>query len=568
MLTLLRVRQLAIIDELELEFSRGLNVITGETGAGKSILILAMQLVLGARGKVSWVRSGAEAAEVEAMFELDRPAEFAPILEELGISPGDELVLRRVLTAQGRSRAYLNGHLLPVTQIARVAAQLMDITSQHAHHALADVRTHLEVLDAWAGLRAERDTLRGLWGTLQQVGGALHALRHALADRADRMAFLRFQIGEIDSVRPEIGEEDALEREALRLSAAVFLSKGSSELETGLVADGQRLSRAKSRLKELSARDPALDELLALLDGAIVEVQEVASELGRYASRTRADPEKLARIEARQGDLAALSKRFAATVDQVIERQAAMRKELATLDQADDQIHTLEGEHAAVLARVEGAAAALSAQRKSNAEALSQAISDELGDLGMGGASVRVEVEPADGGGTYPFQGAQLSERGMDRVEFLISTNRGEPPRPLREVASGGELSRALLALKRAIAGVDAVSTYVFDEVDTGTGGAVAEAIGKKLAAVGDHAQVICITHLPQIAAFGSTHLHISKTERDGRTTSRVTSLRDTQRTEELARMLSGAELHPAALEAAAAMLRLSQPPRPLNTQG
>ncbi|MBN2800602.1 MAG: DNA repair protein RecN [Deltaproteobacteria bacterium] len=559
MLSLLRVRQLAIIDELEIELSPGLNVITGETGAGKSILVQALSLVLGGRARVGLVRSGAEAAEVEALFQLPDHPGLDALLTEEGVEDRGELLLRRVVSTSGRTRAYVNGRLATLSQLGRIAGALVDITSQHAHHSLADVRAHLEALDAWAGLGSHRDALRDRWQRLSELQTERDQLRRALSDRAERAAFLRFQIGEIDAVAPESGEEDHLTEELARLSHAVQLSQGALELERELAGAGEavagRLGRAGWRLSELAGMDASLRDLVQTLESATVEVEEVARELGRYGNGLRADPTRLRAADERLRALRDLSRRYAGTLDHVIERRAAMATELEQLDGAEHSLDQLEARWAAALDEARVSARGLSAARKAKAASLSATVSAELADLGMGGATVRVEVEPLAGGGELTVDGAQLTERGMDRVELLISANPGEEPRPLREVASGGELSRALLALKRALAGIGEVQTYVFDEVDTGTGGAVAETIGRKLAGVGAHHQVLCITHLPQIAAFGERHLHVSKRVEGGRTRSHAEPLTGQHRIEEIARMIGGTELTDTARAAAEEML-------------
>lgn len=531
MLRLLRVRQLAIADEIELELGDGLNIVTGETGAGKSILVDALQLVLGARASPELVRSGAERAEVEALFELS-PEDRERLA---GREVGEELVLRRVVEAAGRSRAYVDGRLATVAELGEVARGLCDISSQHEHHSLVDPQGHLGYLDDFAHLGPERAQMERAWALLRDAEAAFDSLRAQL--REDRADWLRFQLAELDRV----AELDVDEGELSRLRNVEQLAALATRAHQRLYADDgaacATVSRALADVEAASRLDPGVEGLRERLVTVAAELDDLAAELGRYARTQRADPARLAALEEAQHELRRLRRKHG---DDLAGARARLGAELGTFERAITALASAEAAIEAARAEVGRVAPRLSARRREEAERLARGITAELGSLGMGEARVNVDVSHAG-----------LGPRGADRVEFLIATNRGEEPRPLRKVASGGELSRALLAVKRVLAATGPVGTYVFDEVDSGVGGAVGEVIGRKLFDVSRHHQVVCITHLPQIAAWGDRHLHVRKSVAGDRTVSSVHRLGEPETVEELARMLGGVRVSDAARAAA-----------------
>lgn len=555
MLSLLRVENLAIIDRIEVELGPGLNVVTGETGAGKSILVSALRLVLGARADGGVVRTGAEAAEVEALFDLsDHPEALARLAAE-GLGGEPEVVVRRVVQASGRSRAYVNGRLATVGHLARLAAGLVDISSQHAHHTLVDRRTHLGFLDAFAGLVGRREAVGRAHAALVAADRALAEVRDAARQRAEREDLLRYQLQEIDVA--DLSEEAVREwrEQAQRLRHAEHLVRAAAAAEHALYArEGAicaRLAGITSELRGAVARDPSLGPVVDAVEGARAELEEAARRLGAYARSLDADPGHLAELDERLAEVKRLERKYGGDVGALLRRAEEMRAELDALASLEARLDGAERAVGAALAAASAAARELSAARRQAAEGLGAAITAELADLGMGDARVEVDVAPRQGAGGFEVDGAQLSAEGLDRVEFLIAPNPGEEPRPLQEIASGGELSRALLGLKRVLARGGPVGTYVFDEVDTGVGGGVAEVIGRKLADVARHHQVLCITHLPQVAAYGARHLHVRKEVVEGRTRTAVQRLVDGERVEELARMLGGLRITEATRRAA-----------------
>lgn len=602
MLTCLRVRNFAIIDALEVELGPGLNVLTGETGAGKSILIDALGLVLGEKARNDLVRTGAAQAEVEALFELEGGAAVADRLARAGIEVdegeareggGAELVVRRVVSQNGRSRAYVNGRLVTLAQLAQLAAGLADISSQHEHHTLVDPMSHLGYLDAFGGLAERVRAVREVYDELAAASHALGEARARLRGRADRADFLSFQISEIDAVSPQPGESAKLaaDRERLRHAEKLLRAAGGAE-ETLYGRDGslsEELGKVIAMIRDAAHLDETLAPALASLEAADAQIVEAARELGHYARNVALDPERLSEVDDRLHALTRLVRKYAPLAppraeggavdgtaaegatpeDAVRAHRARAAAELASLTHAEDEIAALEKRRDAALLRAGTIARELSKARSEVARSLSERVSQELRTLGMGSAQIHVAVsrlESSRSGGAAELlvDGARLSASGIDHVEILIAPNPGEEPRPLRRIASGGELSRALLAIKRTLAGARRAmgeaaggrSLYVFDEVDTGVGGAVAETIGQKLRDVARHDQVLCITHLAPIAIYGEQHFLVKKEVQDGRTRSDIVPLEGSDRVEEIARMLGGLTVTKKTRDVAAELLR------------
>ncbi|MEY4548090.1 MAG: hypothetical protein RL685_4285 [Pseudomonadota bacterium] len=598
MLRCLRIRNLAIIDELELELGPGLNVLTGETGAGKSILVSALELVLGGRARGDVVRGGAREGEVEALFDLAgdaavrRRLEGFELLEPDSNGEGGELLVRRVVSAGGRARAFLNGKLVTQQMLAEVAKGLADISSQHEHHTLSDPATHLGYLDAFAGAVPLCQRVSEAYQSLLEAQSALGEFEARLRDRATREAQLAAQIKEIEDLQPEVGEDAELEQACLRLrnmdvlqrltaEAAEVLYERDDSLVDGLARAGRQIARA-------AELEPSLGPLSQQLELICSQLEDAARELGRRSGNLRAEPDALQRTEERLHQLARLKRRYGGSLESVLASLDACRAELEELGQHAATSEALAQGRTRAFAQAEGLARALSGQRRQAADRLAGAISGELASLGMGDARVLVELMPAFGDassssssgssssggsssggsssggssssngassssaaggavtskrGELIVDGARLSARGLERAEFLIAPNRGEEARPLHRVASGGELSRAMLAIKCVLADLGPAGMYAFDEVDTGIGGGMAEIIGRKIRSVARHRQVLCITHLAQIAAFADHHFKVEKVVRGERTSSSVRLLTRREQNEEIARMLGGVKI-------------------------
>jgi DNA repair protein RecN (Recombination protein N) len=561
MLSELRVRNFVLIEELALRLDPGFNALTGETGAGKSIVVGAVGLVLGNRAAADLVRPGADEAEVEALFDISRAPRARAQLAEAGLDQGDEVVLRRVVQSSGRSRAYLNGRLCTAAQLAALASELVDISSQHESVALADASTHLAYLDAFARLEPDRLKLAAFVDQLVAKSKEVQSLEELERNRGEREAFLRFQIAAIDEVDPRPGEHDELSAERLRLRHAGRLrevSRGAADRlydKDGSICD--ELARLGGDLASARELDRTFESLASSVDAARSELVEAARELGRYADAIDADPGRLAEIEERLFQLGKLTRQHGAAIEDVLAARERMSAEVESLGGAQGRLAERKAELAALLAEASQRARALSSSRKEAATKLGRLIGKELEGLGMGRARVVVEVAPQrSSGGEFDIEGARLGRDGIDRVEFLIAPNPGVEPRPLSRIASGGELSRALLALKRVLADGGPLGLYIFDEVDAGVGGAVAERIGRAIADVARHRQVLCITHLPSIAAFADAHFVVQKGELAGVAVTQVGRVSGKERLAEIARMLAGAKVTPAARRAAEEMLR------------
>lgn len=538
MIEFLRVRDFAIVDRLDLELGPGFTVLTGETGAGKSILLQALGLLLGDRASRDWVRAGAQEARVEGAFAPPAPAAgaVAAVLEEAGVpwDPAEPLVVTRVVAADGRSRAHVNGALVPLHVLARVGTHLVEVSSQHQHQSLLREEEHLALLDA--GLDEEGRQALVAW---QEAYAAWHEAR-AEVDRLERLdregraraEFLRFQIGEIRAAGLEPGEDERLRAERDLLAHATKLrevyEEAEAELYTAETAALPRLGRAQRALEAATRWDSEAAAALDLVAEAMALVDEAAAAVRRRLGEVEADPARLEAVETRLETIRRLERKHGAGVETILQRFARLEAELAEIEDVEWGLERARARLEEAEQNLAGAAEELRAARGRAARALERRVAEELAALAMGKARFEVEMEPTDPG-----------PRGADRVRFLLAANPGEPARPLARVASGGELSRLLLALKNALR-APGVGALVFDEVDAGIGGATADAVAERLERLAEACQVLCITHLPQIAARAARHLRVEKAEADGRTVTRVTTLEGEERLREIARMLGG----------------------------
>jgi len=559
-LTCLRVRSFAIIEALEVELDAGLNIVTGETGAGKSILVDALQLVLGARGRPEVVRTDAEAAEVEALFDLTEQPEALAALRDQGVETDGELLIRRVVSATGRTRAYINGRLATLAQLKEVTKGLADISSQHEYHSLADSRHHLTYLDAFASHASLVEEVGQAHAALVEAAARLEEVVTEERGKADREDLLRYQVNEIETLRDALENEEALVVERERLRHAEKLGTAASEAEAQLYSDDDSIcgaiSRIASSVEQASSFDPSLEPMAAQVREALLQLEDAASELGSYARDLSFDPNRLGALEDQADRLSRVKRKYGDTGAEILAYRDRAAAELDSLERYEERLDRYQREFDEALEEASRAALALRRKRQSAAVKLSKAISKELSSLGMGEAKVTVELAALDGGPReLQVEGARLSPTGIDHAELLIAPNRGEEAKPLRKIASGGELSRAMLAIKRVLAGLGPASLYVFDEVDAGVGGAVAEVIGRKIHEVAQHSQVLCITHLPQISAYADAHYRVHKEIVGKRTKSDIRLLSDKERLEEIARMLGGVTVTDQARAAAQALL-------------
>jgi DNA repair protein RecN (Recombination protein N) len=535
MLRELRIRDFAIIDDLTIRFQPGLNVITGETGSGKSIIIGALSLLCGGRGGAEVVRGRAEAACIEALF--DHPAS----VEGLGIGADDELLIRRVIPQSGKGRVYVNGSPATVTLLARLGAHLVHVYGQHEQALLLDPRSHLELLDQFGDLMPLRQRIAEAFAQLSRARTELRDLVDRRQSQEQRRDLLQFQVQELSSAGTEADEEERLRRERDILRHAERLQQVCHAAEAALYADEASmvsgLARLLSQLRDLVRIDAALAEPAQMIESASVQLEEAALNLRRYADRVQYDPERLAAIEERLALLVRLAKKYRAAPADLPAILAVLQQELASLDMAGAECAAAQVRVDALTEQALSVAAELSHARRGVANRLEAAMTAELGVLGMKGATFSVTRAGPEAGG----ESDDLDVTGFDRIEFFLSANPGEPARPLAQVASGGELSRIMLALKTLTATVTETPIIIFDEVDAGIGGAVADSVARRLAALAKTHQLLCITHLPQIAAHADHHLAVHKEARRERTVAQAHILTAEERVTELTRMLGGA---------------------------
>jgi DNA repair protein RecN (Recombination protein N) len=544
MLRHLRITNFAILSDVAIDFAPGFNVLTGETGAGKSLIMDAVALLRGARASSNIPRAGADEAVVEAVFDppADLATEVNARLEAAGLATADEIVVRRVISRGGRSRVHVNGGLTPVAALGKLGEVLVDLAGQHEHQGLIDTSRHVEILDAFGVDPALSARAEAIGEELGKAVSALSGREDDARRRAEREDFLRYQLTEIDGAKLQPDEDKLLAAERERLKATGRLAhvarRGENELYAGEGAVTDVLAGLVRELEPLAVIDERLAAPLAQIREAQTLTEDAATALRRYAGTVADDPNRLAEIEDRLHLISRLLRKHGASVADVLAKANELRAELTSLEGTEQAIGDLRGRLQGL--RLEGAKVAreLTAARKDAARRLEKAASEALVELGMGSASVTVVVEPR-----ASEIGDSLGPRGWDRVELLLRANRGEEARPLARIASGGELSRIMLALKLSLRRAEKVGCYVFDEVDAGIGGGTAEVVGRQIRRVADARQVICVTHLAQIAALADCQFRVEKHESDGRTETTVTRLSAAERREEIARMLGGLKI-------------------------
>jgi DNA repair protein RecN (Recombination protein N) len=549
MLRALRINNFAIIDELTLSFAPGMNVLTGETGAGKSIIMRAIGLLCGARATADLIRTNADEAEIEGLFDLHDGGRAA--LESAGLAAGDELLIRRIISRSGKGRVYVNGSLATAALLTQLAGRLIHVYGQHEQALLLKPESHLELLDEFGQLAAEREGMASAYEAFRQAAERLAALTASSESTRQRLELVRFQVGELRRVGVTPGEEQQLlqEREVQRHAEKLghLCQAGEEALYSGDDAVAAGLARIAAQLQEASRIDPAFGGDAELLRQAAAQVEEVAGDLRRAAGRIRHDPERLEQIEERLGLVGKLKRKYACAADELPQRLAELDGELTALENASIDAGSVRQEVVTRAAAAWNSARELSRKRQTVAVKLEKRMADELRALGMRGGifgvvfTVAGSDTPQSGwAGEASTSGARLSASGADVIEFYLSANPGEDPKALARIASGGELSRIMLALKALTASAGDVPTAIFDEVDAGIGGAVAEAVGKRLHDIGRTRQIFCITHLPQIAVLADHHFAVEKRVSHGRTTATARLLQAEERVHELSRMLGG----------------------------
>ncbi len=564
MLSHLIIRNFAIIEALEIPLHRGFTVLTGETGAGKSIIIDALNLLLGGRATTEVIRTDEEEAVVEGIFEPRgrAAARLQKTLQERGIEYEGQLVVRRIVSRSGRNKVFLNGSLATVSALGELTRDLVDISGQHEHYSLVRVEKQIELLDGFAEVDGDLEKMAKVYEAVRALEEELESLKADDRQRLHRVDFLGYQLGEIDAAELVVGEEEEHEADLERAKHAEKIDRSLSGAVRELYeADGaavERVGEALGMLQKVAAIDPALEEACRRLEEAQIVVEEVARDLQEQRAEVDTDPGRLDELIERLEVIKKLRRKHGSTIEEILENAEEMRRELNLLENAEEHTAQLQEKLAEARRGAWEVACGLSEKRRAAAEELQEKVEAELADLNMARARFVIDF-----GDERPKKGApeasRLTRRGVDQVEFLLAANVGEEPRGLARIASGGELSRIMLAIKSVLVDGDATATYIFDEVDTGIGGTTAELIGEKLRTTAANHQVLCITHLASIASQSDHHYLVEKQLVGDRTQSTIRPLTPEERVEALAEMLSGTRVTQSTRDAARELLELSQ---------
>jgi len=563
MLKELSIRNFAIIDDLKISFSDGLTILSGETGAGKSIILNAVNLLLGSRASADLVRTGAKAAELEAIFQISAASSVARRMSEQGYDPEEGLLIRRVVSRADSNRVYINGRLATIGILTAITENLASISGQHAHQSLLKEEQHLLMIDQFGGLLPQRQQVFDLYHQILPLLDTLKELTSIHRRQAEHLALLRFQKDEISGAGIVPGEDSELEQERLRLKNAEMLYQivyGSIEELYG--ASGsviERLLEIRKNLERAGRIEPRLQTTAEGLAESAYRIEDLIGQLRSYLKLIQMDDQRLEAVEERLDKLNKLKRKYGGSLETVLSRMAAIEEELTDVENITEKITATEKKLSDLNHRCAEAALQLSRQRQAAAADLAVKVSRELGSLKMAHTIFEANVQgiPWNERSDPHLQANAhtLTETGIDRAVFMIAPNIGEELKPLASIASGGELSRVILALKAILAETDSVETVIFDEVDAGIGGGTAEVVGRKLLELGKHHQILCITHLPQIARFGRNHYSISKHVADGRTHTAIRPLSAKDRHQEIARMLGGEKITRATLDHARELL-------------
>jgi DNA repair protein RecN (Recombination protein N) len=549
MLQELAVENYAVVDQLRVRFHPGLNLLTGETGSGKSIIVDALGLLFGGRSSAEMIRTGAARARISGIFDATDPA-IAAVLQPAGFELEDgELLLEREILSSGKSRVYIGNRLATVSLLRELAPFLGDIHGQHDQQLLFLPDAQLDMLDAFAGSREARTMVREAYRNWRVTEAELAELESSEQEKLRLLDLWQFQRNEIETESPAAGEDVALEEERrLQQNVGKLLENASGALDALYESEGSAFGTLRAAIKRLD--DASMHEIRETLEPARVAVEEASHALRHYLAKLEADPQRLEEIETRLAALGKLKRKYGATIQEILAFQSEVCTQIAAVENAGDRMEQLRKVRHTLASEFEALAAKLTKRREEAAKELSRRVEKELAALAMERTVFQIDL-----------QNSAWSETGADKIRFLVSPNRGEEPRPLEKIASGGEISRIALALKTCLVsnGKGPVRTLVFDEVDTGIGGSAAEGVARRLKQIASGSQVLCVTHLAQIASFADHHYRVEKHDENGRTVARIEELSPENRTREVGRMLSGHKLTPEALKNAEQMIRTSQ---------
>ncbi len=556
MLTHIHIWNFAIVEKLDLELEAGMTVLTGETGAGKSILLDALGLALGDRTDSSVIRHGAEKAEISVTFDTRKTAAAEAWLKEHELESAEECIIRRTISANGPSRAFINGKPCPITLLRELGEMLVDLHSQHEHHSLLRREIQQQLLDDYADHPALLNTVAQAFQQWQTLNKDMQELDRLRDERSSQLELLRYQVNELDALNLGEGEADNLDAEHLRLANARQILDSADRILNWLEESDQAsvnalLTRSLSDLQSLVTMDSSLESAAGLLDSASIQINEAITELRHYRDNLELDPQRLSEIEEQLASITDLCRKHQIPAGKLPAHFIHLQGELAKLEQADIRAGHLQHDIEQASAEYQSQAHKLSQSRNKAAKEFSSRISERMQQLGMEGGRFEIELSSREEN--------DFSKQGQELIEFVVSANPGQPLRPLNKVASGGELSRISLAIQVISADLSRTPTLIFDEVDVGIGGRVAEIVGRQLRELGNHQQVICVTHLPQVAALGQHHLQVYKQAEADHTSSEIQTLSESQRVGEIARMLGGLKITEQTLNHAREMIEEAQ---------
>lgn len=566
MLLELKINNFVLIENLSISFGKGLNILTGETGAGKSILIDALSAVLGEKMTTDMIRTGYEKAVIEGIFDISNMPHVKAILDDSGIDYDDNILIhKRELYANGKGRCFVNSTQIPISKLKEISDYLVDIHGQNEHQSIVRAARHRELLDSFAGLKNEVENINRLYNALNSLQEKINSFEMDEKEKARRIEYLTFAVNEIESANLKPGEEEQLENESSLLSNAEKLFAEINSSSALLKEDNgvlQRLKKAEQSLASVSEYDADISNILASIRESLYSLEDASSFLKNYEKNIDFSPQRINEVEERLLTISRFKKKYGNSIEEIIEYSRKSKNELEAISTSEEEISKLKNQYKEIIKETKTAAFQLSDKRKTAALELEKNVVQELKDLGMDGTLFKISIQRdfnPEGQIEKDNKTYMLYPHGLDRIEFLISANEGEDLRQLRRVASGGEMSRIMLALKKVILSADIVESLIFDEVDAGIGGKTAEIVGRKLKTLAGDRQVLVITHLAQIAAMSDNHFTVQKQKTDGRTVTIVKNLNRNEKIKEVARMLAGEKITEISIKHAEEMIANSK---------